>query len=123
MWRDDPTGEVNVYQYTRHIFGARDSPTCAIFALQQTARDNYAKFPTASSAVLDNFYMDDFLGSIADSNEAVNLSKELVSLLSLGGFKFVSNVRHLAEKLNPENSKIKYLEKINLNDTATHVLV
>ena len=31
--------------------------------------------------------MDDFLGSVADSNEELNLSKELVKLLSLGGFK------------------------------------
>ena len=69
--------------------------------------------------------MDDFLGSIADSNEELNLSKELVSLLSLGGFKltkFFSNVPGLAEKLNPENNKIDFVKEINLNDTATHVL-
>ena len=106
-WREEPTSEVNVFQYTRCIFGTCDSPTCANFALQQTARDSYANFQAASSAVLDNFYLDDFLGSVVDPNEALNLSKELVSLLSLGGFKvtkFVSNVPDSAEKLNPENS-------------------
>ena len=95
-------------------------------SLQQTARDNYAKFSAASSAVLDNFSMDDFSGYIADSNKALNLSKELVSLLSLGGFKLpkfvISNVPDLAENLNPENSKIDSVKEINLNDTATHVL-
>ena len=107
LWQEEPTSEVNVFQYTHHIFGARDSPTCAKFALQQTVRDNNAKFPAVSSAGPDYFYMDDFLGSIADSNEALNLSKELVSLLSLRGSKltkFNSNVPDLAEKMNPENS-------------------
>ena len=68
--------------------------------------------------------MDDFLGAIAGPNEALNLSKELVSLLGLGGFrliKFGSNVPDLAEKLNPENSKIDTVKEINLNDTATDV--
>ena len=69
--------------------------------------------------------MDDFLGSVADSNEALNLSKELVSLLSLGSFKLtkiVSHVPDLAEKINSENSKIDSVKELNLNDTATHVL-
>ena len=43
-------------------------------------------------------------------------------MLSLGRLQFVSNVPDLAEKLNPENSKIESLKEINLNDTATHVL-
>ena len=33
LWREDPSSEVMVYQYSRHIFGAKDSPTCANFAL------------------------------------------------------------------------------------------
>ena len=56
--------------------------------------------------------MDDFLGSIADSKEALNLSEELVSLFLPG----------LEKKLNPENSKIDSIKEIKLNDTATHVL-
>ena len=70
-------------------------------------------------------YLDDFLGSIADANEALSLSKELVRLLSLGGVrlsKFVSKVPDLSEELNPENSKIDAIKEIKLNDKATHVL-
>ena len=40
LWREDPTNNVVVYRYTRHIFGAKDSPTCANYALPLTARDN-----------------------------------------------------------------------------------
>ena len=64
--------------------------------------------------------MNDFLGSIADPNEALNLSEELISLLSLRGFrltKFASNVPDLAEKLNPEDSKVDNIKETNLIDT------
>ena len=40
LWREDPSTDVVVYQYTRHIFGAKDSPTYANYALQRTAKDN-----------------------------------------------------------------------------------
>ena len=33
LWREDPASNVVVHQYTRHIFGAKDSPTCANYAL------------------------------------------------------------------------------------------
>ena len=58
LWRDDPTSSVVVQstrQYTRHIFGARDPPTCASFALQKTASDNQAEYPEAASAVSRTF--------------------------------------------------------------------
>ena len=29
LWRETPSEVINVYQYTRDIFGAKDSPTCA----------------------------------------------------------------------------------------------
>ena len=40
LWREDTTSDVVVYQYTRHIIGARDSPTCANSALRKTDTDN-----------------------------------------------------------------------------------
>ena len=43
LWRQEPTINVAVHQYTRHISGAKDSPTAANYALQRTARGN-AKF-------------------------------------------------------------------------------
>ena len=40
LWPEDPTSNVVVHQYTRHIFGAKGLPTCANYALQRTASDN-----------------------------------------------------------------------------------
>ena len=87
LWREDPTTNVVVYQNTRHIFGAKDSPSCANYALQRTARDNVNQFPEATKSVLENFYMDDYLDSLESPERALKRSKELVHLLHLGGFK------------------------------------
>ena len=37
LWTNYEFEEPEVYEYQRQIFGAKDSPTCAIYALQQTA--------------------------------------------------------------------------------------
>ena len=103
LWREDPSTDVMVYQYTRHIFGAKDSPTCANYALQRTAKDNSRQYPDASQAVLEKFYMDDYLDSLDEPEKALKRAKELVELLTLGGFKltkFVSSVPHLLDELD-----------------------
>ena len=55
LWREDPTTNVVVYQYTRHIFGAKDSSTCANYALQPTARDNAKLTPKLQKPSLKTF--------------------------------------------------------------------
>ena len=69
LWWEDPTSNVVVHQYTRHIFGAKDSPTCANYALQGTASDNAKQYPEAAKAVLENFYVDDYLDSVESPRE------------------------------------------------------
>ena len=92
-----------MYQNTRHIFGAKDSPTRANYALQRTARDNVIQYPEATKAVLENFYTDDYLDSVESPERALKRSKELVLLLHLGGLKFtkfVSNQPKLADQID-----------------------
>ena len=91
---------ITVHQYTRHIFRAKDSPTCAI---QRTASDNAKEYPEAAKAVLENFYMDDHLDSVEFPDRALIKSKELVHLLHLGGFKltkFGSNIPDLVDRID-----------------------
>ena len=40
LWRDNPNDPFKVYEYGRRNFGAKSSPTCANYSLQQVARDN-----------------------------------------------------------------------------------
>ena len=94
LWREDPTQKVGVHQYTRHIFGAKDSPTCANYALRRTADENCKEFPRSAGSVWNNLYMDDYLESFATSEDATERCQDLVTLMKRGGFKltkFVSN--------------------------------
>ena len=52
LWRELPAAEVAVFEYNRHIFGSKDSPTCANYALKRTATDNQANFPDAARQLL-----------------------------------------------------------------------
>ena len=126
LLRKDQTTNVVVYQYTRHIFGAKDSPTCANNALQRTARDNVSQYPEVAKAVLENFYMDYYLDSVVSPERALNRSKELVHLLHLGGFKlikFVSNVSNLADQFDesPQSTEPKVIA--SSKQESLHMLV
>ena len=40
LWGEDPDWKIEVYEYTRHVFGTKSSPICANYALHQVAKDN-----------------------------------------------------------------------------------
>ena len=96
-----PNGDLSkgpkTYQMLVHIFGAKSSPSVAGYALRKTAKDNEKDFSQeAVDAVLKDFYVDDLLKSFADSERAVQVSKQLQELLARGGFeltKWISNSR------------------------------
>ena len=128
LWWEDTTSDVVVHQYTRHIFGARDSPTCAIFALQKTATDNMSTYPEAASVVNEKFYMDDCLDSFENVTHVIKVSRDLFSLLKLRGFnftKFVSNADEITSAVNPEDcetSSSPIKEKCNGAEQPSNVL-
>ena len=124
-WREDPTTNVVVYQYTRHRFGAKDSPTCANYELQRTALDNVNQYPEATKAVLENFYMDDYLDSVESPERALKRSKELVHPIHLGGFKltkFVSNVPNLADRIDGSTQSTEPKVNASYKEDSSHVL-
>ena len=126
LWREDPASQIAVYQYVRHIFGSKDSPTCANYALKRTATDNQTDYPEAAESVHSNFYMDDYLESSPSIEEATKKAKDLVKLLERGGFKltkFVSNVPQIPNELEPTGEPLSTAEKvIPKTEDSSHVL-
>ena len=105
--------------------GATDSPTCANYALQGTARENATFYPEAAKAVLENFYMDDYLDSVESPEKSINISKELVRLLHLGGFKltkFVSNVPNLADRIDGSLQSTEPKVIASCQEDSSHLL-
>ena len=126
LLRKDPSENIEVHQYTRHIFGAKDSPTCANYALLCTARDNESDFPDAAQAVFQNNYMDDYLDSLHSPILALKRLRNLIELLSRGGFKltkFISIVPGLLEKLEDKSIKRDPIEiGALMEESSSHVL-
>ena len=92
LWMSD--NYVLQYQYVRLIFGANCAPFCAIFVLRRCAQDLGSQFPDVLQAVLNIFYMDDFIQSFSTTAAARQLTNVLRTVLQRGGFrlsKFISN--------------------------------
>ena len=87
LWRDNPEQRIEVYECTRHLFGAKSSPTCAKYALHQVAKDNANNDENLVRTVQRNFYMDDFLKSVRTPQEATQIYQKFRDVLSKGGFK------------------------------------
>ena len=128
LWWDALNDDIEVYQYVRHIFGAKDSPTCANYALQRTAAENAVSFADAARAVTLKFYMDDYLDSLHTSELALRRSKDLVELLAKGGFKltkFESSFPALTAELNVSELSLDTEQTKAISDTlgtSSHVL-
>ena len=87
LWREDPEQSIEIYEYIRHVVGAKSSPTCANYALHQVAKDNAKEDENRVKAVQRNFYMDNFLKSVRTPEEAIEIYQKVREILSKGGFK------------------------------------
>jgi hypothetical protein len=116
-----PEGNLNQeseeYQMLVHLFGAVSSPSCANFALRRTAEDNKCTFdPEVISTVFNNVYVDVCLKSLPTAEAAINLAKDLSTLLSKGGFrltKWISNDQEVLQAI-PEKERAKEIKDIDL---------
>ena len=107
-----PNGDLGVepeeYRMCVHPFGATSSPFCAGFCLRRTAIDNNLEHSQAVvDSVQSSFYVDDYLHSVGNTEEAINVIKEMGSLLQKGGFKitkWLSNSQ-LVMSTVPDNRK------------------
>ena len=118
-WPDgDIDKEPEVYRMKVHVFGGTSSPSCANYALKRTADDNQHKCdPKVTNAIKHDFYVDDFLKSVATEEEAIDLADTMMKILSEGGFKltkWISNSRNVLDTI-PVTARAKEIEKLDLN--------
>ena len=68
-----------------HLFDKVDSPCCCIWVLNKTATDNITNITThVKDAILDNFYMDDYLDSFDAKEEAIETSGSVIKTFKTG---------------------------------------
>ena len=89
-----------VYRMTTHLFGAKSSPACAMYALRSAAEDCDED---ASQFLRQDFYIDDGLTSAVDEPTAVRLISSAKSACKARGFhlhKFASNRAGVLQKID-----------------------
>ena len=106
------------YRMTVHLFGAVSSPSCANFALKQTAEDNEGKCDAEIlNTIRRNFYVDDCLKSVPTESQAIHLVKELKAICATGGFnltKWTSNSRAVLASI-PMEERAKEVKDLDLD--------
>ena len=119
LWwpNNDIHSEPETYRMTRHIFGATSSPSCANYALRRTALEFGHKFePEIPNTIINNFYVDDCLKSVATEEQAVQLITELRRLCAMGGFhltKIASNSKEVLSAV-PRKDRSKQVKPLDL---------
>ena len=105
VWRASPSGPILDYRMCRVTFGVSASPFLAVRTLQQTAKDHGEEYPRASQLIINNFYVDDFLGGTNTPQEALQLFTELRDILQKGGFNLIkwrSSSPEVLQNIPPE---------------------
>ena len=113
LWKDpdDPDGKVQIFRFTKLIFGATDSPFQAISCLQRLVRNKLKEKHLSAlekrvcETIQEDTYVDDITTGGNTVNDAIDLYKGLKGLLDKAKFKihkWASNspevLRHIPEK-------------------------
>lgn len=103
--------EPKEYRMTVHLFGAKSSPSCCNFGLNQLASDYEAEVGAAAAEFVRNdFYVDDGLKSVSTESEAIGLINTTQDLFSKGGLrlhKFASNSEEVLLSIPEADRAIK----------------
>lgn len=81
----DESGQLKDMRMKRLTFGVRSSPYLATQVIRHLAEQHHSSHPQASKAILQNFYVDDYLAGAETVEEATHLREQLCSLLELAG--------------------------------------
>ena len=99
-----------------HIFGGKDSPYCANYALKKTGRDHFDEYDASTiKSILKSFYMDDFLKSVISEVQVITMCQEMIQGMEKGGFnltKFKSSSDRVLKALPDDEYEkaTQYLE-------------
>jgi hypothetical protein len=122
LWRENPTEKLKCIELSTVTYGTNSAPYLATRVVNEIATTNFSEFPLASSALLNQTYIDDILGGVDDYNDLEVLYNELNKLLNSHGFplhKWCSNSQKMLEKIS--QPKIPECD-MNFEDSPNKVL-
>ncbi|XP_058817458.1 uncharacterized protein LOC131680765 [Topomyia yanbarensis] len=125
LWRDDPTQAPDVYLMDVATFGATCSPCSAQFVKNLNAKEHSRQYPVAADAIIRKHYVDDYLDSADDVDEAVKLAHEVKLVHSLGGFhlrNWLSNSTEVLARVGERDPVTEKCLQLDKNSSTERVL-
>ncbi|XP_053667573.1 uncharacterized protein LOC128717922 [Anopheles marshallii] len=93
-YRTDPSEPIATFELQTVTYGTASAPFLATRTLKQIAHDHSEQYPRAVTPVLRDFYVDDLLTGTDDLSEAIEMQRQISSMLRSAGFslkKWASN--------------------------------
>ncbi|XP_059054651.1 uncharacterized protein LOC131848728 [Achroia grisella] len=118
--RENSSSPIKEYRMTSVIFGAVCSPCTALYIKNRNAEELQKSYPAAAKAIINDHYMDDYLGSMDDENEASQLAADIVTIYKAAGMEmrgWISNVPTALTAI-PENLRAEPLENVHVGPEA-----
>lgn len=106
LFRFNPTEQVQTFEMSTVSFGQRSSPFLAIKTLHHLANDECEKYPEVKRTIQRDLYVDDVATGTACETTAIQLQKDLITVLTRGKFelrKWSSNADTLLETIPPDH--------------------
>ena len=101
LWRENPTQPIRTYELVTVTYRTASASFLAIRCIRKLAEHYRSRYPLGSHVILNNFYVDDVLSGAQSLDEALNMKRESIELLQLGGFelrKWASNTPELRDE-------------------------
>ncbi|XP_052901336.1 uncharacterized protein LOC128307495 [Anopheles moucheti] len=93
-YRKDPSEPIATYELQTVTYGTASAPFLATRTLKQIAYDCQEQYPRAVNPVLRDFYVDDLLTGTNELSEAIEMQKQISTMLQSAGLtlkKWASN--------------------------------
>uniref|UniRef100_A0A8D8WZP0 Integrase catalytic domain-containing protein n=1 Tax=Cacopsylla melanoneura TaxID=428564 RepID=A0A8D8WZP0_9HEMI len=119
LWRDSPQEELQTFEMQRVVFGMKPSPYLAQRVLRQLAEEEEDNYPNAATEIKNNFYMDDYLSSFLDEEQAVSTFAECVKVLQKGGFELTKLASNNVTLLESVSEKQRLMAKVEWDKNST----
>jgi hypothetical protein len=94
LWRYSPEEPIQKYRLTTVTYGTSSAPFLATRCLKKLADDNEQQYTRPAHVLKNDFYVDDLLSGTSTIEDAIDIQKELSSLLQTAGLtlrKWASN--------------------------------
>jgi len=106
VWRKDPSERLKFFRLKTVTYGTKSAPYLATKCLEYLASKEMQKYPIGSSALKNDFYVDDCITGADTIPEALQIHKKLNHILLSSGLKlrkWCANSNHLLQGLDKED--------------------